>query len=112
MPLAFGVLLMNNNTPIAKGILTGKLFEYLSSGRPILCIGPEDGDAAHLISEAKAGVTVGFDDKEMMKTAIMQLYEAYKKGITHQTDMKLIGFYSRKENAAAFTQLLNGLTNK
>lgn len=106
------LLLMPDSTPRAKGLLTGKLFEYLSSGRPILCIGPEDGDAAHLISEAKAGVTVGFDDKEKMKAEIIRLYEAYKKGITHQTDMKLIGFYSRKENAAAFTQLLNGLTNK
>ena len=106
------LLLFINNTPNAKGILTGKLFEYLASGRPILCIGQEDGDAAHIISEAKAGVTVGFDDKEKMKTAIMQLYEAYKKGITHQTDMKLIGRYSRKENAAVFTQLINELTNK
>ena len=106
------LLLMPESTPRAKGLLTGKLFEYLSSGRPILCIGPEDGDAAHIISEAKAGVTVGFEDKEKMKAEIMRLYEAYKKGIPHQTDMKLISRYSRKENAAAFTQLLNELTNK
>ena len=106
------LLLMPDSTPRAKGLLTGKLFEYLSSGRPILCIGPEDGDAAHIISKAKAGVTVGFEDKEKMKAEIMRLHDAYKKGIPHQTDMKLIGFYSRKENAAAFTQLLNELTNK
>ena len=106
------LLLFINNTPNAKGILTGKLFEYLASGRPILCIGPEDGDAAHLISEAKAGVTVDFEDKKRMKAEITRLHDAYKKGIPHQTDMKLIGRYSRKENAAAFTQLLNELTNK
>lgn len=106
------LLLLINNTPNAKGILTGKLFEYLSSGRPILCVGPEDGDAAHIISEAKAGVTVGFEDKEKMKTEIMRLYEAYKKGIPHQTDIDLVSRYSRKENAIAFAQLLNELTNK
>lgn len=106
------LLLLINNTPNAKGILTGKLFEYLSSGRPILCIGPEDGDAAHIIGETKAGVTVGFDDKEKMKTEIMRLFYAYKKGIPHQTDMSKINSYSRKENAKAFVLILNSLTNK
>ena len=43
------LLLLINNTPNAKGILTGKIFEYLGSGRPILSIGPEDGDAAIII---------------------------------------------------------------
>lgn len=32
-----------------KGILTGKLFEYIATGNPILCIGPEDGDAAAIL---------------------------------------------------------------
>jgi len=34
-----------------KGILTGKLFEYIATGNPILCIGPEDGDAAKILNE-------------------------------------------------------------
>ncbi len=39
-------------------IITGKLFEYLAAGRPILCIGPSDGDAAKIIKSCKAGKTV------------------------------------------------------
>jgi glycosyltransferase involved in cell wall biosynthesis len=45
-----------------KGILTGKLFEYLATGVPILCLGPADGDAAEIISKAKAGATFGYND--------------------------------------------------
>jgi glycosyltransferase involved in cell wall biosynthesis len=45
-----------------KGIVTGKLFEYLTSGVPILCLGPADGDAAEIISLAKAGITLGYND--------------------------------------------------
>jgi glycosyltransferase involved in cell wall biosynthesis len=45
-----------------KGILTGKLFEYLASGVPILCLGPADGDAAEIISMARAGATFRYDD--------------------------------------------------
>jgi glycosyltransferase involved in cell wall biosynthesis len=47
-----------------KGILTGKLFEYLASGVPVLCLGPSDGDAAEIIDRAKAGATFGYDDIE------------------------------------------------
>ena len=71
------LLLLVNNAPNAKGILTGKLYEYLASGRPILCIGPEDGDAAQVIEETKAGVTVGFEDKEKAKVVIKDLYQKY-----------------------------------
>ena len=40
-----------------KGILTGKLFEYLAARKPIICIGPADGNAADIITECKAGKT-------------------------------------------------------
>jgi len=38
-----------------KIIITGKLFEYLRTGIPILLIGPKDGDAARIIKECDAG---------------------------------------------------------
>ena len=49
------LLLFIPNVPNNEGILTGKLFEYLASGRKILLFGPENGDAMHLISECGAG---------------------------------------------------------
>ena len=45
-----------------EGILTGKLFEYLGSKKPILCIGPTNGDAAKIIDECKAGKTFDYSD--------------------------------------------------
>jgi glycosyltransferase involved in cell wall biosynthesis len=38
-----------------EGIITGKLFEYLAARKPILCIGPVNGDAAVIIRESEAG---------------------------------------------------------
>jgi len=43
-------------------IITGKLFEYLASGKPIICIGPVDGDAAGIIEETGHGRTFSYDD--------------------------------------------------
>ena len=49
------LMLFIPNVPNNEGILTGKLFEYLASGRKILLFGPENGDAMRLINECEAG---------------------------------------------------------
>ncbi|HPF91315.1 MAG TPA: glycosyltransferase [Flavobacteriales bacterium] len=46
------LLLPINDTPNSAGILPGKLYEYLSVGRPILAVGPRDGDVARVLGEA------------------------------------------------------------
>jgi glycosyltransferase involved in cell wall biosynthesis len=43
----------------ADGVLTGKLFEYFGSGRPLMALGPRrDSEAALLIAETGSGVTL------------------------------------------------------
>ena len=73
-------MLVLNNTPNAKGILTGKMFEYLAARRPILCIGPPDGDAAAIIDETNSGQTINFDDQQAMDKTIAALYEKFRSG--------------------------------
>ena len=51
MKSATVLLLIIPQTANNKGILTGKLFEYIATGNPILCIGPEDGDAAKILND-------------------------------------------------------------
>jgi hypothetical protein len=68
------LLLMVNNTPNSKGIITGKIFEYMASNRPILVIGPEDGDLAKIISATKSGVVCGYDNEEKLKEIILDLF--------------------------------------
>ncbi len=47
-----------------KGIVTGKFFEYLASGKPVLAIGPVGGDLDDLIRETGCGRLFGFGDVE------------------------------------------------
>lgn len=103
------LLLLINNTPNAKGILTGKLFEYLVSGRPILCIGPEDGDAARVISQAKAGTTVGFDDKEKMKAALKDWFEKYNRQELRASTSESIRQFSRQSQCKHYVVLLDAI---
>ena len=101
------LLLLINNTPNAKGILTGKIFEYLASGRPILCIGPEDGDAAQVLKETHAGITVGFEDKEKMKEVVKSMYQKYLDVGLPSNANKDIERYSRKALAEEYAKLLD-----
>lgn len=73
------LLLVLTNTSIAPGNLPGKLFEYIASGKPILCIGPEDGDAAKIIDQSKLGSVINADKHDALQREIETLYLRWKK---------------------------------
>lgn len=56
-----------------KSIITGKIFEYIASCRPVICIGPEDGDAAVIIGSVKAGEAFGYEDRNGIANFIKNL---------------------------------------
>jgi glycosyltransferase involved in cell wall biosynthesis len=56
------LLLVINRVEGSEGIMTGKLFEYIGSGRPVLGIGPPVGDAAEALRSSGAGRMYGWDD--------------------------------------------------
>jgi glycosyltransferase involved in cell wall biosynthesis len=72
------LLLSVNNVKSAKGVITGKIFEYLQAKRPILAIGPTNGDLAEIINETSSGIIVDFDDVENLKREILEMYDAFK----------------------------------
>jgi glycosyltransferase involved in cell wall biosynthesis len=63
-----------------KGVLSGKVFEYLAAERPILAVVPPDGAAAELIRAAGAGVVVAPDDVDGMAVALRELHAAWQTG--------------------------------
>ena len=46
------------DVPNNRGILPGKVFEYLAANKPILCVGPIGSDADLLLRETGAGRTL------------------------------------------------------
>lgn len=106
------LLLMPDSEPRAKGLLTGKLFEYMASGRPILCIGPEDGDAARILRETGAGQTISFEDKEKMKEALKNLYQRYLENTLEGNTNPKVENYSRQVMTQQYATLLNQAINE
>ena len=105
------LLLIINNTPNSKMILTGKFFEYLAARRPILCLGPEDGDAARILKETHAGLLAGFGDVEIMKQHILELYQGFKKG-NLTVESREIERYSRRELTRLLSLTLDEITSR
>jgi glycosyltransferase involved in cell wall biosynthesis len=104
------LLLLINNTPNARMILTGKLFEYMAAGRPILCIGPTDGDAAKILQETGCGDTFDFDDHTHLKKHVLTLFDRYIKNENHCLSGD-ISKYSRRELTARLDKILQEMVN-
>jgi len=103
------LMLLINDTPNVLGVVPGKLFEYLAARRPILTIGPEEGDSARIVKEAGAGVVCGFTDKEKMKREIFKMYRKYKKG-TLNIESADISRFTRKHATSKMAALLDEIT--
>ena len=63
-----------------RGVLSGKVFEYLAAERPILAAVPPDGAAAELIRATGAGVVVAPDDVDGLTAVLRELHERWRAG--------------------------------
>ena len=63
-----------------KGVLSGKVFEYIAAGRPILAVVPPDGAAAELVRETGSGVVVAPDDVDGIRAALVAMHSQYANG--------------------------------
>ncbi|WP_010134068.1 glycosyltransferase family 4 protein [Ochrovirga pacifica] len=99
------LLLAVNNVPSAKGIVTGKIFEYLQAQRPILAIAPKDGDLAVILKKSNVGKVIDFDDVSEMKTTLQTMYQKYQQ---NQLNTKATGItqYHRRALTAQLATLL------
>ena len=74
------LLLIPDASGRGRGVLSGKVFEYLAAGRPILAVVPPDGAAAELIRETGAGVVVAPDDIDGMERELRALRDRWNAG--------------------------------
>ena len=95
--------------PEYRATLPGKLFEYLGARRPILGIGQTDGAMAHVVADAGAGLTVGWEDKAGLRGFVDAAWAAFLKGESLYSGTN-IEKYSRKETAAAMAALLDKIS--
>ncbi len=74
------LLLLEIDSEETKGIIPGKLFEYLIAKRPILAIGPDGWEAGGIVEATAAGTFCGHKDVATLKSVLLAWFENYRKG--------------------------------
>ena len=100
------LLLVINQTKNAQGILTNKLFEYLSVKRPIMAIAPPISDLARLIDYTRAGTVFDYNDTARIKAFIKGKYLEFKEKGYIKGNQNNIHEFSRKGLTKALSDIL------
>lgn len=102
------LLLPLRDEPESGAILTGKFFEYLVSGRPVLAVGPVSGDLGHALSDCRAGRIFEFSDTDGVFAYLKELYAKFRKGELYGTaDPEKVLRYSRKELTVSLVEIMD-----
>ena len=104
------LLLPINDIPQQKGVMPGKMYEYLGSGRPILAFGLPDSDTAKLLRDTGAGTLLGYNDKTALGDFIGTAIKSYQSGNFEVSSKGYLG-YSRKNLAIKYSELLHKLVS-
>ena len=99
------LLLIEIDAEETRGIIPGKLFEYMATKRPIIALGPADADIKRIILDTGTGKFFGYQDKTVLKSTILSYFELFKQG-SLQIDPVRLEQYSRKELTKKLAALL------
>lgn len=104
------LLLSVNQVPGDDGIVTGKLYEYVASGRPVLGIGPPAGDAARVLGASDAGRMFGYEDVTGVVAFLRAGYDAWKSGRgLSGAKPERAARYSRREQTRILADVLTSI---
>ncbi|MEX0288715.1 MAG: glycosyltransferase family 4 protein [Flavobacteriaceae bacterium] len=90
------LLLVEIDSKETRGIVPGKLFEYMAARRPILALGPSGWDAGKIIEETNTGAVFNYEAKGDLKALILKWFKRFQQGNLYMEEAD-IKQYSRRE---------------
>ncbi len=105
--MAKSSLLLITNFPndSSKGIIPGKIFEYLATGKQIISFGPNEADVSKILDETKAGKHFGYNDSKQIEDFILEKFELWKNGNLLENTQNIEQF-SRKNLTKQLSEIL------
>ncbi|MDP1725755.1 MAG: glycosyltransferase [Bacteroidota bacterium] len=104
------LLFLWSNEGKRDGVLTGKLFEYISSNTPIMAIGIDDkSSAAELISETKTGFI--FENNVQLIADFLEHVKQNPENLVYNPDWNAIESYSRQKQALKLFEIAKSLNH-
>jgi len=113
------LLLATGTDAQSRNLVTGKIYEYLASGLPILALAPPDGDAARLVRETGAGWVIDPGDREGIGRRLEEIWRVERERPAGEApaaaplfglerDEAAIARYSRRELTRRLAELFAG----
>lgn len=91
-----------------RGIAPAKMYEYLALGKPILCIGPTDGDSATILSKTRGGVVIDYDDVNGIQAFLTMHADGVSRGEAPESpDHEAVQTYDRRFLTRRLASLLD-----
>ena len=105
------LLLLIPQYPDNRLIMTNKLFEYMYSGQPILCL-DETSLAADLIQKTRTGWAHSSSDVRGICQLLKGCYQRWKKGqalLQNPADLEAVHRYDRRRTTGELAALMDAL---
>ncbi len=107
------LLLLETSQPEGRGVITGKIFEYIASGKPIICVGSHpEFEIGKILSTTGTGKVFLKNQLKEIKEIIIQsmlgkgLYESYKPNFDEVVK------FSRARIASQYYELIKKLVSE
>jgi glycosyltransferase involved in cell wall biosynthesis len=110
---ATALLLVVEGFGLEGGMITGKAYEYLGAGRPVVGLGPADGDAAGLLAETGAGTMLPRDAADALAAHLGGLIARWERGEPlGGASPEAAARYTREAQTAALARVLDTVAGK
>ena len=104
------LLLLSSSKEISRGVLSGKIFEYIAAGRPILCIGGRaDFEISKVLKLTKTGILIENHETEKLENIIYETFCGEGMFKSYKPDINEILKFSRKNISKFFLSKIEGL---
>jgi glycosyltransferase involved in cell wall biosynthesis len=106
------LLLIKHVNPDYRGMVPGKLYEYIGVRRPILALAPP-GEAAGLVEHLNRGVLADQEDEGAIAAALADLYRKHEAGALDDAfDLSPRPEFARETLAGELARLLDDITGR
>ncbi|MEA1898294.1 MAG: glycosyltransferase family 4 protein [Bacteroidota bacterium] len=91
-----------------KAILSGKLFEYIATGKPVIGIGPVHGDASAILKECERGRMFDYKDLQGIISYLLEIIQVWRKNSENLVNTnEAYQKYSRKSLTGELTAIID-----
>jgi len=99
-------LLLFVATHKGKGVLTGKLFEYLRSGKEIIAMIPPDGEAAEILKHYNYRFITSMENTKEIEEQFIEFYKSIKTN--KNINNKITAEFNRNNQTKEFISFVEG----